>query len=137
MLDKYVEHALSEEDFSDTASLGSDESSIAKGHNDISLFIDVKRRRTIHVSTGKSHETAGDFVEHVEAHGGRAAQVSEVSCDLSPAFIKGVREHFPNTQITFDTGHIVKKIINEAVCYNISVNHSSCCLWSCLRSQEE
>lgn len=35
-------------------------------------------------------------------------------CDMSPAFIKGVREQFPDAKLTFDKFHIMK-IINEAV----------------------
>ena len=37
-----------------------------------------------------------------------------MSCDMSPAFIKGVRDRLPNAEITFDKFHILK-IINEAV----------------------
>ena len=33
---------------------------------------------------------------------------------MSPAFINGVKEHFPNAQLTFDKFHVMK-IINEAV----------------------
>jgi transposase len=40
--------------------------------------------------------------------------VTEVACELSPAFIAGVQAQFPTAQITFDTFHIMK-VINEAV----------------------
>ena len=33
---------------------------------------------------------------------------------MSPAFIKGIKEYLPKTEITFDKFHILK-IINEAV----------------------
>ena len=35
-------------------------------------------------------------------------------CDMSLAFIKGVREYFPETKLTFDKFHIVK-VINDAL----------------------
>lgn len=114
MLDKYVEQALAEQDLSTLDAVGIDETSIARGHSYISLFVDLQQRRTIHVSEGKSSDTVSDFVEHLEKQNGEAEQVKEVSCDMSPAFIKGVSESLPKAQITFDKFHIIK-LINEAV----------------------
>jgi transposase len=37
-----------------------------------------------------------------------------VSCDMSPAFISGVKKNLPNARITFDKFHVMK-IINGAV----------------------
>ena len=39
---------------------------------------------------------------------------TDVSIDMSPAFIKGVEDNLPNAAITFDKYHIMK-IINTAV----------------------
>lgn len=114
MLDKYVEQALAERDLSAVDTIGIDETSIARGHSYISLFVDLQNRRTLHVSEGKSSDTVDDFVAHLIAHNGEAEQIKEVSCDMSPAFIKGVTESLPEAQITFDKFHIVK-LINEAV----------------------
>lgn len=114
MLDKYVEQALAEQDLSTVDAVGIDETSIARGYSYISLFVDLQQRRTIHVSEGKSSNTVSDFVEHLEKQNGKAEQVKEVSCDMSPAFIKGVSESLPKAQITFDKFHIIK-LINEAV----------------------
>jgi transposase len=41
-------------------------------------------------------------------------QVEQVSCDMSPAFIKGIGENFPQAAIVFDRFHVIK-VINEAV----------------------
>jgi transposase len=38
----------------------------------------------------------------------------QMCCDMSPAFIKGAREQFPDAKLTFDKFHIMK-IVNEAV----------------------
>jgi transposase len=40
-------------------------------------------------------------------HGGKPTQIEAVSMDMWPAFIKGVTEHFPNAQITFDKFHVI------------------------------
>ncbi|WP_144022249.1 transposase, partial [Caballeronia sordidicola] len=41
------------------------------------------------------------------AHGCPPEQITSVSIDMSPAFIKGVSTELPNAQITFDKFHVV------------------------------
>jgi transposase len=50
----------------------------------------------------------------LEDKGGDRENIGDISCDMSPAFIKGVKNYLPNAQVTFDKFHILK-IINEAV----------------------
>ena len=114
MLDIYVSAARFSEDYSAVSAVGMDETSIAKGHKYITLFVDLLLRRTIHVAEGKGADTVKAFVEDLLQHGGNPKNITDVSCDMSPAFIKGVREQLPNAKITFDKFHILK-IINEAV----------------------
>jgi transposase len=48
------------------------------------------------------------------SHKGKPENIEQASCDMSPAFIKGIEEQLPNAEITFDKFHIVKTL-NEAV----------------------
>ena len=114
MLEKYIDMARKNEDFSGLTVVGMDETSRAKGHDYVTLFVDLKERRTIFVTEGKGHETVKAFADDLNAHNGSPDQISDVSCDMSPAFIKGVRETLPHAKITFDKFHILK-LINEAV----------------------
>ena len=114
VLDCYVFKGLIQADHSEVKSFGVDETSVRKGHDYISLFVDLKKKKTIHISEGKGHQTVVDFAEIFEQCKGIKARVTDVSCDMSPAFIKGIRQSFPAAQITFDKFHILKKI-NEAV----------------------
>jgi transposase len=114
MLDLYVAAARFSEDYSGVTQVGMDETSMAKGHHYITLFVDMLRRRTIHVTEGKGADTVKAFVEDFIEHGGKPENITDVSCDMSPAFIKGVKENLPNAAITFDKFHILK-IINEGV----------------------
>ena len=50
----------------------------------------------------------------LEDGGGKRTNITDISCDMSPAFIKGVREALPEARITFDKFHILK-VINEGV----------------------
>jgi len=114
MLDHYVDEARKQQDFSAVSVIGVDETSEAKGHNYISLFVDLKAKSTIFIAEGKDNRTVSDFKEDFEAHKGKAENITDVSCDMSPAFIKGITEQLSSAQITFDKFHILK-IINEAV----------------------
>ena len=114
MLDKYIKQTREYEDFKDIEAIGIDETSRAKGHEYITLFVDLLKRRTIFITEGKDNTTVKRFKEDFENHNGDAKTIKNVSCDMSPAFIKGVKENLPEAEITFDKFHILK-IINEAV----------------------
>jgi transposase len=114
ILDKYTEQARSLEDYSKVSKIGTDETSLAKGHQYVSLFVDLEKKRTIFVTDGKDSSTLHRFKKDFEEHQGSAESITDVSCDMSPAFIKGVRETLPSAQITFDKFHVLK-LINEAV----------------------
>lgn len=114
VLDVYIDAAKFDENLHDLSPLGMDETSIAKGHDYITLFVDLEEKRTIHISDGKGSGTVVDFVEYLEDRKGDRNQITDVSCDMSPAFIKGVNEQLPKAKVTFDKFHILK-IINKGV----------------------
>ena len=114
MLEKYIDQTRTHEDFKEITSIGMDETSRAKGHEYITLFVDLEKRRTIFITEGKDNTTIERFTEDFRQHNGVIDNITDVSCDMSPAFIKGVNTYLPKAQITFDKFHILK-IINEAV----------------------
>lgn len=114
MLERYIDQTREYEDFKEITSIGLDETSRAKGHEYITLFVNLLERRTIFITEGKDNTTVQRFAEDFKAHNGNVDTIENISCDMSPAFIKGVKEYLPKAQITFDKFHILK-IINEAV----------------------
>jgi transposase len=114
ILDRYIDKTREHEDFKDVDAIGMDETSKAKGHEYISTFVDLKKRRTIFITEGKDNTTVKRFKDDFIEHNGDIDNIKNVSCDMSPAFIKGVKENLPKAEITFDKFHILK-IINEAV----------------------
>jgi transposase len=110
----YIEKTGDLNDYSQVTKIGMDETSIAKGHDYVSLFVDLEKKKTIFVAEGKDNATVKAFVEDLAQHNGNPNNITDVSCDMSPAFIKGVRDNLPEAEITFDKFHILK-IINEAV----------------------
>jgi len=110
----YVDEARKDSDFSGVRRVGIDETASRRGHNYISLFVDLDRKCLLFGTEGRGAGTVGAFKEDLKRHGGKPSLVSEVCCDMSPAFISGVSEAFNQAEITFDRFHIMK-LIQEAV----------------------
>ena len=93
---------------------GVDETASKRGHNYVSVFVDMAKSKVIFATPGKGAGTLEDFKEDLEAHGGRADLIEEACCDMSPSFISGIEKNFEEAEITFDKFHVVK-ILNSAV----------------------
>ena len=102
------------EDFSEVKVVGVDETSARKGHDYVTLFVDLVEKRTMFVAEGRGNEVIADFVEDLVAHDGQADQIKQISCDMSPAFILGVEQNLTEADIVFDRFHVTK-VINDAV----------------------
>jgi transposase len=114
MIKAYTNKARAQEDYSEVEAVGFDETSVRKGHEYVSLCVDLVEKKTIFVTEGKDNKVIADFVQDLVAHGGLPENIKQVSCDMSPAFIKGVEENLPQADIVFDRFHVTK-VINEAV----------------------
>jgi transposase len=110
----YVWQAVEAMDLSEVRRIAADETSARRGHDYISLFIDMARRKVVYVAEGKDAATVKEFADFLEAHGGQREAVSDASIDMGAAFEAGIKENFPNAEITFDKFHVIK-LANEAV----------------------
>ncbi|AXM14410.1 hypothetical protein BRN32_18105 [Xanthomonas oryzae pv. oryzae] len=84
-----------------------DETSRARGHDYVTLAADAQARRVIFVTEGRDAKAVKALAADLAAHGCPPEQITSVSIDMSPAFIKGVSDQLPNAQITFDKFHVV------------------------------
>ena len=116
VLQHYVDKARAEQDVSNVTAVGVDETSQSKGHHYVTVFVDLKpdRRCVLFATEGKDAETVRRFREDLEARGGTVEQVREACLDMSPAFIKGLGEQFPEAQLTFDRFHLMQ-LLTKAV----------------------
>jgi transposase len=105
--ERYVDLALAQADFSSVHELAIDETSRARGHDYITLAADAVERRVLAVAEGRSIETVECIAGELAGRGCMPDQVGSVSIDMSPAFIKGCGEAFPNACITFDKFHVI------------------------------
>lgn len=110
----HVDSSMENADHRQVAHVGIDETSSRRGHNYVSLFVDLDHNKVVFATEGKDASTVGRFKEDLITHSGKPETIEEVCCDMSPAFIGGVATHFPEAHLTFDKFHVVK-ILNEAV----------------------
>ena len=110
VLEHYVQAARAGLDFSTVTRVGVDETSARRGQDYISLFMDLDTPRVMFATEGRDAATVGRFVEDLAAHGGDATQIGSVCCDMSPAFVRGIGDHLPAAEITFDRYHVIAQL---------------------------
>lgn len=110
----YVEDARERTNHENVCHVDMDETSSKKGHNYVSVFVDIEHSKVLYATEGKDASTVQRFKQDLSEHGGDPEAIKEMCCDMSPAFISGIEKHFPNAELTFDKFHLTK-IINEAV----------------------
>ena len=104
---RYVHIAGGLADYSDVSSVAIDETSRARGHQYVTIAADADERRVVFVGEGRRAAVVAELAEHLDWHGCPPGQIRQVSIDMSAAYIKGVVEHLPNAQITFDKFHVI------------------------------
>jgi len=91
-----------------------DETAAAKGQDYVSIFADLDARRVVFATEGRSVETVARFAADLAEHGGDPEKVTDISSDMSTAFISGIGVHLPNATMTFDRYHLAAKL-SEAI----------------------
>jgi transposase len=114
MLHHFVDESLARVDMSEVKEIGIDETAGKRGHDYITLVVDMLKKKLLFAVPGKGSETMKAFKADLEAHGGNADKIKEASLDMSQAYVLGLRESFPNAHLTFDRFHVMK-VLGEAV----------------------
>lgn len=104
---RYVDLALTHADLSAVDTVAIDETSYKRGHNYLTLAADADARKVVFVTEGRDADTVAGFAAHLRAHKGDPQNITCVSIDMSPAFIKGVTDNLSNARITFDKFHVI------------------------------
>jgi transposase len=110
----YVEVGRSREDFSPVCQVGVDETSHRRGHDYVSVFVDLDRSKVIFATPTREKKVMGEFKTDLEAHGGKAASVVNFSADLWRPYRDGIKENFENAHLTIDRYHVIQ-LLNRAV----------------------
>lgn len=82
-----------------------DEISVGKGHQYLTVVLDLASGAVVFVGDGKGAEALGPFWRRLRSSG---AQVRAVAMDMSPAYMAAVLKELPGAQIVFDHFHVIK-----------------------------
>lgn len=99
-------------DWSDITHLNIDETSRKKGNDYVTNFIDGKSGKLLDIQPGKGAKTIERFVKKGLSKGLDPKQITDISIDMSPAFICGCEFYFSQARISFDKFH-VSQLINR------------------------
>lgn len=114
VLAHYVTAARDQRSLAAVTGFGVDETAARRGHHDVTLFVDPAESAVMFATPGKDATTVTRFAADFQARGGTPDAVTDVTMDMSPAFIKGVTSQFPHAAITFDKFHVMK-LLGDAV----------------------
>lgn len=106
----YVTKALARLDLSALTGLDLGKTASKRGHNCVTVFIDLdrKERPIIFATPGKGKACLQRFGAFLCDRGGQPERVAEVVCDMSPAFLAAVGKTFENAAVTVDWFHVVQ-----------------------------
>lgn len=110
----WISTAHSEDTIEDLTDIGFDETSTKKGHNYVTLLVDMKKRRVLFAIEGKGADTIETSVNYLKSKNVATDLIRNVCIDMSPSFISGCKKQLPNTAITFDKFHVIKEV-NKAM----------------------
>ena len=110
MLFAHVDAAWKDLSWENVVWVGADEMNRRKGHNYLTVFADLQARRVLLAVEGKDARTWQTFACELFKHNGHPKAITQVAIDMSPAYIKGVRENFGNATVVFDKFHVVSQV---------------------------
>lgn len=107
----HVAAAWAELSWEDVVWVGADEMNRKKGHNYLTVFVDLVAKRVLLAVEGKDATVWERFSEQLGRHNGHPKAITQIAIDMSPAYQKGVRENFGNARIVFDKFHVVTQVV--------------------------
>ena len=95
--------------------VGRDELNVTKRHQYVSVFCDLIGKRVLFANRGKDKTVWQTFVAQMDRHNGHPRAITEISLDLSPAYVAGAKQNLSDQAvIVFDPFHVVTHV-NQAV----------------------
>lgn len=110
----YVQEARAKEDFSQVEEVAVDETACGRGQRYLSLFYDLQMRRVLFATLGREAFSVACFAKDFEEHGGKPENIKTVVCDISRAYLRGIKEKFTRAVAVLDKFHLMK-LMNEAL----------------------
>lgn len=106
----HVEAAWTDLSWEEVIWVGADEMNRKKGHNYLTVFADLGAKRVLLAVEGKDAGVWERFAEQLGRHNGHPKAITQVAIDMSPAYVKGVRQNFGNAELVYDKFHVVRQV---------------------------
>src|ERR1039458_9776624 len=107
----HVDAAWAELSWENVVWVGADEMNRRKGHNYLTVFVDLEAKRVLLAVEGKDATVWERFAAELGRHNGHPKAITQVAIDMSPAYIKGVKENLGQATIVFDKFHVVSQVV--------------------------
>ena len=101
----YLKKHFNKPNLSGLTQIAIDEISIGRKHNYLTIVLDLKAGAIVFIGDGKGSDSLEPFWKKLHR---AKAHIEAVAIDMSPAYIKAVRENLPDAAIVFDHFHIIK-----------------------------
>lgn len=88
-----------------------DEFAVRKGHDYMTIVLDLATGRILHATPGKAGEDIAPFLRVLAR---KARRLRAVAMDMNPAYIAAVTRHLPHADIVLDRYH-VSALMNRAI----------------------
>jgi transposase len=106
----HVDAAWADLSWENVVWVGADEMNRKKGHNYLTVFVDLQAKRVLLAVEGKDAGVWERFAEQLGEHNGHPKAIRQVAIDMSPAYLKGVKENFGNAVVVYDKYHVVSQV---------------------------
>ena len=110
----WIKKAHDKDRVDDIQQIGFDETSTKKGHNYVTVAVDLDKRRVVFATPGKDSSTIASTANYLATKGVEPESIKQACIDMSPAFISGIMDSFPEASITFDKFHVFQ-VVNKAM----------------------
>lgn len=98
-------------DLSEVEYIGIDEFSLKKGHEYMTILIDLQTGRILHATRGKDSKSILPFLKMLKK---KAPKLKAIAMDMSTAYSTAVKEALPEIDIVFDRFH-VQGLMSKAI----------------------
>jgi transposase len=107
----YLQREYQGPDLKSIQYIGVDEFSISKGHEYMTVFINLETGEIIHAVEGKSIESVTPFLLQLQE---KAIQLKAIAMDMNAAYASATKKHLPQVDVVFDRFHVVA-LLNTAI----------------------
>jgi transposase len=107
----YLQKEYKEADLKQIQYIGVDEFSIRKGHEYMTIFINLETGEIIHAVEGKSISSVTPFMLKLKEG---ATNLKAIAMDMNAAYASATKEFLPGVDVVFDRFHVVA-LLNTAI----------------------